>query len=130
MFKETTAGITINVMPVYVDERSAPENNQYFWAYRIVIENESDKTVQLISRYWKITDAKGRIEEVEGAGVVGEQPILHTGDEYSYTSGCPLTTPSGIMLGNYTMRDEEGHEFIVHIPAFPLDLPDHQPVLN
>lgn len=130
MFTETTQNITVNVLPVYIDERSDPENNQYFWAYRIVIENNSGKTVQLISRYWHITDANGRIEEVRGEGVVGEQPIMKDGEEYAYTSGCPLTTPSGIMKGCYTMCKDTGEKFEIKIPAFSLDLPDLSPSLN
>lgn len=130
MFKATTHGITVNVLPVYIDERSDPQSSQYFWAYRISIENASGKTVQLLSRYWHITDAIGRVEEVQGDGVVGEQPVIPEGETYNYTSGCPLQTPSGIMSGNYTMVDQAGNRFEIEIPAFPLDLPDHKPSLN
>ena len=86
--------------------------------------------MQLLSRYWHITDANGRVEEVSGAGVVGEQPELNPGDSYQYTSGCPLTTPSGIMVGRYTMRDEAGQMFDVAIPAFSLDLPGTARTVN
>lgn len=131
MFTETTNNITVNVLPVYIDEQSDPENNRYFWAYRIVIENYSGKTVQLLSRYWHITDANGHVEEVRGEGVVGEQPILADGEEYAYTSGCPLTTSSGIMKGHFTMREEiTRHQFEIEVPAFSLDLPDLNPILN
>ena len=87
------------------------------------IENKSDNTVQLKRRHWKITDAYGRIQEVQGAGVVGEQPVLHPGDSYEYTSGTPLPTPSGIMVGRYQMETEGGERFDVDIPAFSLDSP-------
>lgn len=117
-------------MPVYIDERSEPESGKHFWAYRIVITNDGNQTVQLLSRYWQIVDSSGHCEEVRGAGVVGEQPILNPGDSYEYTSGCPLNAPSGFMRGNYTMIDNHGQEFEVEIPAFPLDLPDEKPVLN
>ena len=130
MFKATTHGITVNVLPVFIDERSDPESSQYFWAYRVSIENQSGGTIQLLSRYWHITDGIGRIEEVQGDGVVGEQPIITEGDTYTYTSGCPLQTSSGIMVGKYTMVDSSGRTFEIDIPAFPLDLPDHTPSIN
>jgi ApaG protein len=130
MYQETTQKISVSAMPVYIDERSDPENSKYFWAYRIVIQNNSARTVQLLSRYWHIVDANGRAEEVRGEGVIGEQPVLYPGDTYEYTSGCPLATPSGFMRGTYTMADESGTEFDVAIPAFPLDLPDVNPSLN
>lgn len=130
MFKATTKGVTVTVMPVYIDERSNPESSQYFWAYRVVIENQSGQTLQLLTRYWKITDSNGRVEEVQGDGVVGEQPVLKTGENFSYTSGCPLSTPSGIMVGSYFMQNDDGEMLEVAIPAFPLDLPDLSPVIN
>lgn len=130
MYIAETRQIKVSVMPVYIDERSAPQESRYFWAYRVTIENHGATTVQLLSRYWHITDARGRVEEVRGAGVVGEQPILGPGDSYEYTSGCPLTTPSGFMRGAYTMADEDGRRFDVTIPAFALDLPDASIVLN
>lgn len=130
MFKATTHGITVNVLPVYIDERSDPKSSQYFWAYRVSVENQSGQTVQLLSRYWHITDAVGNVEEVQGDGVVGEQPVLADGETYNYTSGCPLRTSSGIMVGKYTMIDQAGKKFEIDIPAFPLDLPDHTPSIN
>jgi ApaG protein len=130
MFNATTKGISVTVMPVYIDERSEPAESRYFWAYRVMIENNSGEEAQLVSRYWRITDSNGHVEEVEGEGVVGEQPRIADGDSYSYTSGCPLRTPSGIMSGRYTMRNRSRGYFEVEIPAFPLDLPDNDPVLN
>ena len=130
MFKATTRGISVSVLPVYIDERSNPAASQYFWAYRVVIQNQSGMRVQLLSRYWLITDAEGHREEVEGEGVVGEQPTLDDGEEFNYTSGCPLTTESGIMVGYYIFKADSGEEFQVEIPAFSLDLPDFSPSLN
>ncbi len=130
MYREQTGPITVSVLPVYIDERSAPEQNRYFWAYQVTIENSGELSVQLMSRYWHIVDGNGEVEEVRGPGVVGEQPILEPGDSYEYTSGCPLTTPSGFMRGAYTMVDENGNRFDVAIPAFSLDLPDAGNVLN
>ncbi len=130
MFEALTNNVLITVMPVYIDERSAPEESRYFWAYRISIENKSPLSVQLLSRHWQIVDGIGNVEEVHGEGVVGEQPVIAAGDTYEYTSGCPLNTPSGFMRGTYQMVDEEGLEFEAEIPAFPLDLPDLNPILN
>ncbi|MEM9278528.1 MAG: Co2+/Mg2+ efflux protein ApaG [Pseudomonadota bacterium] len=130
MFKAITRGISVTAMPVYIDERSNPEKSQYFWAYRIIVDNQSSDTVQLISRYWKIVDSDGRVEEVQGDGVVGLQPVIEAGEDFSYTSGCPLGTPSGIMQGHYMMQGSDGTLFEVDIPAFPLDLPGLDPVIN
>lgn len=130
MYRAVTQNIIVEVEPFYLKDRSDPGENRYVWAYRVTIENRSDTFVQLLSRYWHITDANGKIEEVSGAGVVGEQPELNPGDSYQYTSGCPLATPSGIMVGRYTMRDEAGRMFDVAIPAFSLDLPGTARTMN
>ncbi|MVA98543.1 Co2+/Mg2+ efflux protein ApaG [Nitratireductor sp. CAU 1489] len=130
MYQATTRNIEVRVEPFYLDERSDPSQSRYVWAYRVTIANNSDAQVQLLSRYWHITDGEGRVEEVRGAGVVGEQPELGPGDSFQYTSGCPLTTPSGIMAGRYTMRDAAGDMFEIDIPAFSLDLPDDGRTLN
>lgn len=123
MYKAVTRNIAVEVEPFYLEDRSDPSESHYVWGYRITIENNSDEPVQLLSRYWHITDATGRVEEVRGPGVVGEQPELNPGDSYQYTSGCPLSTPSGIMAGSYTMRTAAGETFDIAIPAFSLDLP-------
>jgi ApaG protein len=123
MYSRTTRHITISVDPVYLEDQSSPTDNHYVWAYRVRIENHGDHTVQLLRRHWKITDAMGRIQEVQGAGVVGEQPVLQPGDTYEYTSGTPLPTPSGIMVGSYQMESEGGERFDVDVPAFSLDSP-------
>jgi ApaG protein len=123
MYRAITRDIEVNVEPFYLEDRSDPSQNHYVWAYRVTIANQSDESVQLMSRYWHITDGAGRVEEVSGPGVVGEQPELNPGDSYQYTSGCPLPTPSGIMVGRYTMRNRNGEMFEVDIPAFSLDLP-------
>lgn len=130
MFHAETNEIWVSVMPVYIDERSSPADGRYFWAYRISIQNRGKKTVKLVSRYWHIVDGEGREEEVRGEGVVGEQPVLRPGESYEYTSGCPLTTPSGFMQGHYVMVDTRGRRLEVRIPPFPLDLPDAKPSLN
>ena len=130
MYQAKTRTITVTVMPVYIDERSSPAENRWFWAYRVAIANEGRNTVQLLERYWRITDSHGKTEEVRGPGVVGEQPVLRPGERFEYTSGCPLGTPSGFMIGSYTMIDETGERFEVDIPGFALDLPDARPVIN
>lgn len=127
MYSQTTRGIVVTVRPDYLDDQSAPAENHYVWAYHVRIENQGADTVQLKSRHWKITDALGRRQEVQGAGVVGEQPVLGPGESFEYTSGTPLSTPSGIMVGTYQMQGPDGRVFDVSIPAFSLDSP-HQPV--
>ena len=130
MYNSITCDISVSVLPVYIDERSKPEDSRYFWAYRVVVENRSNESVQLLSRYWHITNGNGLVEEVSGAGVVGEQPVLKSGESYEYTSGCPLDTPSGIMVGHYMMKKQDGVTVKVAIPAFSLDLPDNHPTYN
>jgi ApaG protein len=121
MYRATTHGIEIQVTPRFMSERSSPENGYYFWAYTIEITNRGSATVQLKTRHWKITDANGRLQEVKGAGVVGETPTLEPGKSFEYTSGVPLPTPSGFMTGTYGMVSESGEGFDVQIPAFSLD---------
>ena len=125
MYEETTRTIRVMVEPVFLDEQSSPSDDHYVWAYHVRIENLGRETVQLRTRHWRITDANGRIHEVRGDGVVGEQPVLHPGEAFEYTSGTPLATPSGIMVGDYAMESETGEKFTVAIPAFSLDSP-HQ----
>ncbi|GIV31606.1 MAG: protein ApaG [Saprospiraceae bacterium] len=120
----TTHGIRISVSPVYIPEESAPIRQQYVHAYRIVIENQSNLTVQLLRRHWFIAESNGTIKEVEGEGVVGEQPILKPGEVYEYASWCPLVTDIGKMWGYYTMlRVDDGSTFQVPVPAFILHPP-------
>ncbi len=130
MYRVVTHGIEISVEPFYLPEQSSPGEARYVWGYRITIDNQSSERVTLLSRYWHITDADGHVEEVRGPGVVGEQPELDPGDSFQYSSGCPLTTPSGIMVGRYTMRHDNGHTFEVDIPAFSLDLPGGKRTMN
>ncbi len=130
MYRAVTRNIEVNVEPFYLADRSNPDESRYVWAYRVTIDNQSDDFVKLLSRYWHITDGTGHVEEVRGAGVVGEQPELNPGDSYQYTSGCPLATPSGIMVGTYTMRSGSGEVFDIDIPAFSLDIPGNRRTVN
>ena len=127
MYSEITRDIRITVRPFYLEDQSSPEEMHFVWAYHVRIENQGPETVQLRNRYWRITDSMGRIQEVRGAGVVGEQPVLKPGEAFEYTSGTPLGTPSGIMVGTYQMESEKGELFEVKIPAFSLDSP-HQAI--
>ncbi len=123
MYSETTRSIQVTVEPAYLDEQSEPDEDRYVWSYSIRIENRGAETVQLRHRYWHITDARGRTQEVHGAGVIGEQPVLKPGETFEYTSGTPLPTPSGIMLGSYEMETRTGEMFDVKVPPFSLDRP-------
>jgi ApaG protein len=127
MYSATTRSIKVTVKPFYLEDQSSPAENHYVWAYHVRIENRGGETVQLRRRHWRITDALGRMQEVKGAGVVGEQPILGPGEMFEYTSGTPLPTPSGIMVGSYEMETKAGESFDVAVPAFSLDSP-HQPI--
>ena len=120
-----TRGVKISVVSQYSPEHSDPQHRQWFFIYTITIINESEETVQLISRHWKIMDAEGRHEEVRGSGVVGEQPVLDPGESFEYSSGCPLPTPFGSMDGTYSMVDEAGTSFDVTIPPFALRNPEN-----
>ena len=130
MYEAGTRGIAVRVEPRFLPGESSTEHGRYFWAYTVEIENRSDEIVQLRDRYWRITDAHGRVETVRGAGVVGETPTIRPGDSYTYTSGCPLSTPSGIMAGHYGMVTDGGETFEVEIPAFSLDSPEANRTLN
>ncbi len=118
-----TLGVRVQVTPSYVPERSAPEQGRYLFAYRIRITNQGDRTVRLLRRHWFITDGLGHVEEVEGAGVVGETPVLRPGAAFEYTSFCPLPTPFGTMHGTYLFKTEDGSEFDAEIGQFTLVAP-------
>jgi len=125
-----THSIHVSVEPSYLEDQSAPEEDYYVWSYKVVIENQSGNTVQVRNRHWRIVDADGRTQDVHGEGVVGEQPVLGPGDRFEYTSGAPLSTPSGIMDGTYQVSTEDGDLLDVIIPAFSLDSPYTNPTVN
>lgn len=129
-YEAETEGIVVRVRPSYLAGQSDPEGGRWVWAYQVEIVNLSGVPVRLVARRWVITDALGHVEEVRGAGVVGEQPTIQPGDSYSYASGCPLGTASGSMMGGYSMTDDTGRMFEVAIPAFSLDIPGDRRVLN
>jgi ApaG protein len=119
----TTRGIMVEVESSFVPDRSDPMRSRWFFAYRIRIANQSDAVVQLVSRHWIITDAHGRVEEVKGPGVVGQQPVLEPGEAFEYTSFCPLATPFGTMRGSYQMTTQDGSTFNAEIAQFTLSEP-------
>jgi len=122
-YEETTRNIRIAVEPNFLEEQSEPEDGKFLWSYHVRIENKSDTAVQLLSRYWRITDSQGRVREVRGEGVVGEQPVIEPGGSYEYVSGAPLETASGFMTGSYRMRTPTGESFEAGIPMFALESP-------
>jgi ApaG protein len=130
MYRAVTRQIEVTVEPNFLPGRSSPENRQFFWSYTVVITNSGKETVQLRTRYWVITDASGRRQEVRGEGVIGEQPVLAPGARFEYTSGVPLPTASGFMAGRYEMVNESGERFEIDVPAFSLDSPDVKRTLN
>ena len=130
LYRAITKEIAVSVVPTYLEAQSSPDSSQYFWAYRVIIENQGQETVQLQSRHWMITNARGEFTEIKGAGVVGEQPVLKPGASYEYTSGANLNTTSGMMGGAYQMESEGGERFDIEIPTFSLDSPNQSALLN
>ena len=121
-----TQGVRVTVKSEYLPHRSSPEERRYVFAYTVLIQNEGDERIQLRSRHWVITDGRGRIEEVRGRGVVGEQPLIDPGETFQYTSGCVLETPQGTMHGTYRMQREDGSAFDAEISPFVLATPSAQ----
>jgi ApaG protein len=130
MYEALTRNIRVIVKPKYLQSQSRPDDDHFVWAYTITIENKGVEIVTLRSRHWKITDDRGKLEEVKGDGVVGEQPTLAPGESFEYTSGVPLSTPSGFMVGTYQMETMDGERFEVDIPAFSLDSPQSHRLIN
>lgn len=126
----TTAGITVTVWPEFVDSKISTSNDLYIWAYHVRIDNNTDEQVQLLNRHWRIIDEVGITQEVDGEGVVGEQPLIEPHKSYQYSSGVHLKHPSGIMTGQYRMLKQDGQTVSVRIPTFSLDIPTLKPILN
>lgn len=124
MFEAETEGLCVRVEPHFLPEESEPAEGRYVWAYTIEIENRTPEAVQLLSRFWRITDANGVTQEVRGPGVIGQQPVIAPGESFRYTSAAPLAAPSGLMMGSYSMvRVDDGASFDITVPAFALDSP-------
>jgi ApaG protein len=126
LYETETRGIIVRVEPEFMESRSDPKKGEFMWSYTVEIENGGQTTVRLMTRYWRILDAFGHQQEVRGEGVVGEQPTLEPGERYVYTSGCPLRTP----VGSYSMLGENGDIFDIEIPAFSLDSPHENRMMN
>lgn len=118
-----TRGVRVRVQAEFSPEHSAPQQGRWFFLYTIVITNDGDETVQLLTRHWIITDGSGHVEEVKGPGVVGQQPVLEPGESFEYTSGCPLSVPFGTMRGTYQMVTASGDHFDAEIGTFELKGP-------
>jgi ApaG protein len=130
MYRAVSRAIEVKVAPRFLADRSSPEEGYFFWAYTVTLTNLGQETVQLKTRHWRITDAHGRLQEVRGAGVIGKEPVLRPGEDFEYTSGVPLPTPSGFMAGSYGMVTEAGETFDIEIPAFSLDTPQGGRTIN
>lgn len=131
MFEAETNGVLVRARPRFMPEASNPDNARFVWAYEIEIVNLRADAIQLLSRHWSITDEAGGHQDVRGPGVVGETPVIAPGESFTYTSACPLSTPSGVMVGSYEMLcvDDETR-FEVNIPAFALDCPFSKRLAN
>ena len=122
-YEADTQGMKVRVTPSFLKEESRPASGKYVWSYRVEIENASTQTWTLTTRHWDIIDSQGRRQIVDGEGVVGQTPCLEPGEQFQYTSGAPLSAPSGMMSGMYTFEGEDGAELIARIPTFSLDSP-------
>jgi ApaG protein len=123
VYEAETEGVIVRVSPRFLDDESSPEDHRFMWAYHIEIENRGERRLRLLTRHWRITDRDGRVQEVNGSGVVGQNPLLGPGEKFEYTSGAPLSAPSGLMSGTYRMIDEQGGSLEAEIPMFALDSP-------
>lgn len=131
MYEQETAGMIVRVEPQFLPEESKPDEGRFVWAYTIEIENRRPDPVQLISRFWRITDENGLTQEVRGDGVIGQQPVIGSGQSFRYTSAAPLGAPSGVMMGAYSMqRTENGEAFDIKVPLFALDSPHNTKLAN
>lgn len=131
MYEQETAGMVVRVEPAFLAEESKPDEGRFVWSYTIEIENRTGDPVQLLSRFWRITDENGLTQEVRGEGVIGQQPVIAPGARFRYTSATPLAAPSGVMVGAYSMlRLDGGEAFDINVPLFALDSPHHSRLAN
>lgn len=130
MYRQITNDIEVTVVPEYEDDQSSPFDSFYIWEYNIKIKNKGSDIVQLLRRHWVLVDDKGQVQEIEGDGVIGLQPILKQGEEFDYTSSVHLNQPSGVMMGSYEMAKMDGNIIKVEIPSFSLDCPHVKKVAN
>ena len=129
-YEQRTEDVIVRVEPEFLAEQSNPSDSRFIWAYTVEIDNQSERDLTVTDRFWQIADSRGQVQEVRGSGVVGETPIVNSGETFRYTSGAPLTAPSGMMRGSYTMRTESGESFDIIVPTFLLDSPHEGHSLN
>lgn len=129
-YEQRTEDVVVRVAPEFLAEQSNPRDSRFIWAYTVEIDNQSDKDLTVTDRFWQIADSRGQVQEVRAAGVVGETPMVKSGETFRYTSGAPLTAPSGMMRGAYTMRTESGESFDIIVPTFLLDSPHEAHCFN
>jgi len=129
-YTKVTKDMRVSVKTEFLSDQSDTENKLWVWSYHILIENNGKNIVQLVDRYWKITDETGHIKEVNGSGVIGRQPSIKPGESFEYSSGTPLKKPSGFMFGNYRMINEKNESFLIDVPIFSLDIPSIKKILN
>ena len=122
-YEQRTDDVIVRVEPEFLAEQSNPSDSRFIWAYTVEIDNQSERDLTVTDRFWQIADSSGQVQEVRAAGVVGETPMVKSGETFRYTSGAPLTAPSGMMRGSYTMRAECGKCFDIIVPTFLLDSP-------
>lgn len=129
-FEQRTHDIVVRVEPEFLPDQSSPSDSRFIWAYTVEIDNQSDTDLRVTGRYWHIADGRGHVQEVHGQGVVGEKPVVRAGESFRYTSGAPLSAPSGMMSGSYRVEPEDGEAFDVDIPVFVLDSPHRGSLYN
>jgi ApaG protein len=130
LYEQRTDDVIIRVEPEFLAEQSSPRDSRFIWAYTVEIDNQSGRDLTVTDRFWQIADSNGQVQEVRAAGVVGETPVVKSGETFRYTSGAPLTAPSGMMRGSYTMCTETGETFDIIVPTFLLDSPHEGHSLN
>jgi len=130
LYEQRTDDVVIRVEPEFLAEQSSPRDSRFIWAYTVEIDNQSERDLTVTDRFWQIADSNGQVQEVRAAGVVGETPVVKSGETFRYTSGAPLTAPSGMMRGSYTMSSETGETFDIIVPTFLLDSPHEGHSLN
>lgn len=130
LFEQRTKDVIVRVEPEFLAEQSSVSDSRFIWAYTVEIDNQGSKDLQVTGRFWQIADSRGQVQKVHGSGVVGEQPTIKAGEVFRYTSGAPLTAPSGMMLGTYRVEAPDGESYDIEIPAFVLDSPHEGLVLN
>ncbi|MEM7711018.1 MAG: Co2+/Mg2+ efflux protein ApaG [Pseudomonadota bacterium] len=130
MFERRTKDVIVRVEPEYLAEQSSPSDGRYIWAYTVEIDNQSPNDLRVTERYWHIADSRGQVQEVRGQGVVGEKPVVKAGEQFRYTSGAPLSAPSGMMSGSYRVESDNGDAYDIAIPVFVLDSPYEGTLFN